>query len=234
MKSVNFFRNVVCNCFLVVCVVVVFVFGISSPVQSVFGTEKLSPVYVGNTNSNKVCLMVNVYWGTEFVEPMLECFKQFGVKTTFFVGGSWVSEHVSVLNKIVADGHEIGNHGYYHKEHEKLSESRNKEEIEICHQVVLETSKIEMNLFAPPGGSFSQTTLKVAQNLGYKTIMWTKDTIDWRDKDERVVFERATDVEGGSLVLMHPTKHTLKALPQILQNYVSRGLVATTVSNCLV
>ena len=70
--------------------------------------------------------------------------------------------------------------------------------------------------------------------MGYKTIMWSKDTIDWRDKDIKTIINRATkDVCGGDMILMHPKKHTLEALPKILDYYEKGGLTAVTVSECI-
>ena len=92
-----------------------------------------------------------------------------------------------------------------------------------------------MTLFAPPSGDFNKTTLQVATDLNYKTIMWSKDTIDWRDKDDELIFTRATkSVSGGDLILMHPTKHTLSALPKILDYYLNNGLIVSTVTNTLI
>lgn len=207
----------------------------SNNLQTVFGTNTNSAIYYGNRNSNKVSLMINVYWGTEFLPDMLEVLNAYDVKTTFFVGGQWVEKEPEMLKQIVADGHEIGNHGYFHRDHDKLSYNQNKEEINVCHTVVKNLTNLNMNLFAPPSGAFNNTTLNVAAELGYKTIMWSKDTIDWRDKDEELVFERATkNVAGGDLILMHPTSHTLSALPRILENYKTNNIVTTTVSNVLV
>ncbi|MGN0822502.1 MAG: polysaccharide deacetylase, partial [Candidatus Gallimonas sp.] len=63
-----------------------------------------------------------------------------------------------------------------------------------------------------------------------KTIMWSKDTVDWRDKDAAVCLRRATEgVKGGDLILMHPMAHTLQALPAILDYYRAQGLRAITV-----
>ena len=88
-----------------------------------------------------------------------------------------------------------------------------------------------MNLFAPPSGAYNSTTIDVADELGYKTIMWSKDTIDWRDKDTDIIFQRATNnVTGGDLILMHPTEATLEALPKILDYYRSNNLTVCTVS----
>ena len=234
MKNVKFFRSIVCNFLLIFSIFAVFMFTLVSPLQSVYRADQLSPIYIGNTSTNKVCMMINVYWGTEYLEDMLKILKDNNIRTTFFIGGTWASKENSVLKKIASDGHEIANHGYYHKEHEHLSYERNKEEIEICHKLVSSLIGVEMNLFAPPGGSFSQTTLKVAQSLGYKTIMWSRDTIDWRDKDANLIFSRATkDLKGGELILMHPTKCTLEALPRIIQYITSHSLSATTVSDCI-
>ena len=73
--------------------------------------------YSGDENSKKVSLMINVYWGTEFLDEMLEILRKNSVKTTFFVGGTWVVKESETLQKIFDEGHEIGNHGYYHKNH---------------------------------------------------------------------------------------------------------------------
>lgn len=234
MKKIAIFRNIVCNLALVVIIGTVFVFALYSPVQSVFKTETNSPIYAGNTKSNKVCLMINVYWGTEYLSPMLKILNDANVKTTFFVGGCWVADNTETFKNIVNAGHEIGNHGYFHKEGNKLTESRNFEEINVCHKLVAEVSGIEMNLFAPPGGAYNQSTLNAAFKLGYKTIMWSKDTIDWRDKNADIIFQRATNVKGGDLVLMHPTEKTLQALPNIVSTLQSKGFKLTTVSDCLI
>ena len=91
-----------------------------------------------------------------------------------------------------------------------------------------------MNLLAPPSGAFNDTTLNIAYSLGYKTIMWTRDTIDWRDKDQNIICERATkDAKGGDLVLMHPTQQTLQALPKIISVLQEKNLCVTTVSQTL-
>ena len=64
--------------------------------------------------------------------------------------------------------------------------------------------------------------------------MWSKDTIDWRDKDADLVYTRATqNISAGDTILMHPTEHTANALGKILQYYESVGLKAVTVSEIL-
>lgn len=190
--------------------------------------------YSGNEDSNKISLMINVYWGTEYLDGMLEILDKYDVKTTFFVGGTWAVKESDMLEKIYESGHEIGNHGYSHKDQDKLSREQNQKEILMTHNIVDELLGFEMNLFAPPSGAYSKTTVEVANELGYQTIMWTRDTIDWRDKDADLIYSRAVkDAKGGDLVLMHPTEKTLEALERIIITLQEKGLNITTVSDNL-
>ena len=93
-------------------------------------------IYQGNTNANKVSFMINVYWGTEYIEDMLDVFDLYNVKTTFFVGGSWLAKNVEVAQEIYKRGHEIGNHGYNHKDHDKISYKQNYDEINKTHLLI--------------------------------------------------------------------------------------------------
>ena len=64
-----------------------------------------------------------------------------------------------------------------------------------------------------------------------KTILWSRDTIDWRDKDKKLIYKRATkDIQGGEFVLMHPMTATVEALGDILKYYQTQGLTTATVS----
>lgn len=187
----------------------------------------------GDESSNGVSLMFNVYEGTEVVYSILDTLDKFSAKCTFFLGGCWADDNVNCVKEILSRGHELGNHGYFHKDHDKLNAAGNRQEIQTCHDFILKATGYEMNLFAPPSGAYNDTTVKTAKSLGYKTIMWTKDTIDWRDKDPNVIYSRAIDVKGGAFVLMHPKEQTLNALESILENYSSRSLSCVTVSDNL-
>ena len=199
----------------------------TSPTMAVSGVY-----YNGNKDSNKISLMINVYWGTEYLDDMLGTLKEKGVKTTFFIGGTWAVLNEEYLQKIYNDGHEIANHGYHHKDHDKISEEENLKEIKNTHNVIKELLGIDMNLFAPPSGAYDKTTVSSAENLGYKTIMWTRDTIDWRDHDENLIYNRAIkNAQGGDLVLMHPTKETAGALGKIIDTLKGQNFVLTTVSD---
>ena len=192
--------------------------------------------YSGDETSKKVSLMINVYWGTEYLDEMLQILSNNNVKTTFFVGGTWAVKESDMLEKIHRDGHEIGNHGYYHKDQGKLSAEKNHEEIFNTHKLVKSLIGVDMNLFAPPSGSFSKKTVEIASNLGYKTIMWTdgRDTIDWRDHDAQLIYNRAVNkCKGGDFILMHPTESTKNALDNIIKTLKGNGFELCTVSENL-
>ena len=163
-----------------------------------------------------VSLMINVYWGTDIVEGMLDLFQEQGVRVTFFVGGCWADDNVPTVRRMAEEGHEVGSHGYFHREHDKLSFRENVEEIGTSIEFLSLVTGKPVSLFAPPSGAYSGDTLRAAESLGLKTVLWSRDTVDWRDKDVSLCYTRATkDISGGELILMHPMEHTLKALPKI-------------------
>ena len=199
---------------------------------SIVPTTAVSGVYYnGDTTKNDVTLMINVYWGTEYLDDMLEILNNYNVKTTFFIGGTWAVLNEDYLTKIYESGHELANHGYHHKDHDKLDEAGNLNEISTTHKIVKELTGVEMDLFAPPSGAYDSLTVTCAEQLGYHTIMWTRDTIDWRDHDSNLIYSRAVkNAKGGDLILMHPTEATVKALPKIIEFFQGNNFNLTTVS----
>lgn len=231
--KVKTFRNISSAIIIIMLVCMVCFVG-ASTYNFAFSYQNEDVIYHGNQDSNKVCIMINVYWGTEYLDDMLEVLDKYNVKTTFFVGGQWVEKEPEMLSKIVSSGHEIANHGYFHKDQEYLDYNQNYQEIKVNHELVKTMTGVTMNLFAPPSGSFNKSTIKACFDLGYQTIMWTKDTIDWRDKDANLIYSRATNkLKGGDLILAHPTQSTLSALPLILEYFKLNNFEATTVSSCL-
>ena len=237
-KKEKIFRNVVSNCVIFALVAVIaiacFIGSINTKTSLASNSEYRGTVYAGDKNSRNISLMVNVYWGNEYLEKMLEIFKKHDIKTTFFVGGSWALKNQELLKKMSLDGHEIASHGYSHKEHGKIDYNENIIEIQKCHNVVKDVLGLDMEFFTPPGGSYNESTIKAATELGYKTIMWTRDTIDWRDKDVNLIYNRAiTNMTGGDLILMHPTECTAVALEKVIDYAKGCGFKLTTVSETL-
>ncbi len=185
-------------------------------------------------NGQGVSLMFNVYWGTEEVYRILNILKEHEALATFFIGGCWADDNVACLQAIYAAGHEIGNHGYFHKDHAKLSLAQNQEEIEACNRFIQLSIGKAPTLFAPPSGAYGEDMLAACRALNMKTILWSKDTIDWRDKNAALIYSRATkNVKKGDFILLHPMEATADALGDILKYYEKNSLKAVTVSTNL-
>ncbi len=194
-------------------------------------TEETQLYRSAGEGAKGVSLMFNVYWGTEEVYRILDTLKIHQAQATFFIGGCWADDNVECLKAIANAGHEIGNHGYFHKEQNKLNLEQNQKEILECNRFIeLAIGKAPI-LFAPPSGAYNNETILACKSLKMKTILWSKDTIDWRDKNAAIIYTRATkNVKKGDFILMHPMKETADALNDILEYYNQCDLRTVTVS----
>lgn len=210
---------------IVACVAIVCFYPTASP-----ATALSDRAYYHGNSEDGVSLTFNVYWGTDEVYKIMDVLDEYGAKATFFLGGSWADDNVACVREIASRGHELGSHGYFHKEHDKLDFEENFREIQTSVEFIKAACGVTIELFAPPSGAYSEDTVNAAEALGLKTILWSKDTIDWRDKDAALCMKRATqNVKGGDIILMHPMAHTVEALPQILKSYAKKGLRAIPV-----
>ncbi|MBQ3046992.1 MAG: polysaccharide deacetylase family protein [Clostridia bacterium] len=232
MKRLNRRITILTNVALLVIFTAVFAVSfLPQTIVPIYGGDQVSAIYNGNREKPNVSLMFNVYENTEIVNAIVDTLDEYNVKATFFVGGCWADDNEQTLLKIRDSGHEIANHGYFHKDHKNLDYDGNKQEISSTGTVVKSLCGVTPTLFAPPSGSFSDLTLEAAYDLNYKVVMWSKDTIDWRDSQTDIIYNRATkNLENGDLVLMHPKAHTLDALPSIITYYKSVNFSIVTVS----
>jgi probable sporulation protein (polysaccharide deacetylase family) len=205
-------------------------------IQPEIGLEDLGaqPIYKGNSNKRMVSLMINVAWGDEYLPKMLEVLEQENVHTTFFLDGTWLSKHVDTARTILQKGHELSNHAYSHKNMSQLSRSRATEEIVKTQKLLEDELGVHNTLFAPPSGDFDQETVDIAHSLHLKTILWTLDTVDWKNPSpESVIRKIASRVEPGSLILMHPTPASSQALEAMIREIKRKGLAIGTVSEVI-
>ena len=233
--SHKFFRKYIANFAIIIALLCVGLIAYQGGAVGVFSSgNKIDAIYSGNPKNNTVSLMFNVYMGKGYVESILKTLEKCEARATFFVGGVWVEKNEECFMKIYNSGNEIGSHGYWHKDHDKISDNQQINEIALTEELIVSLTGFKMTLFAPPSGAFNNATLTIADSMGYKTIMWSKDTIDWRDQDEGLIFERATkNIKAGDLILMHPTKATAESLKQIIQEIKNKGLKISTVTENL-
>jgi probable sporulation protein (polysaccharide deacetylase family) len=192
------------------------------------------PIYRGNPQKPMVALLINVAWGNEYIPTILNTLEKSNVKATFFYDGSWVKKNPELAKMIYKAGHEIGNHAYSHPDLQKRSKGDTIQEISKTNNVIEETIGVRPKWFAPPSGSFNQVTVQVADELNMKTILWTVDTVDWRKPATEVMVRHIiTNVDKGSMVLMHPTKPVAEGLSAMIAGIKAKGFQLGTVSDLM-
>ena len=187
-------------------------------------------------NSNYVALICNIDlgWESEYVEGILDVAKEKNIKMSFNVTGKWAEKNKDLLLRIKEEGHEIGNHGYRHIDYDTISYEENIIEISTAKKIIEDIIKEETKFFQAPSGAFGKETVKAARSLGYTSIKWNIDTIDWNNRKEpEVVFERVKKKEmtENSIILMHPTYATTKCLGDIIDLIREKNLEAGRLSD---
>jgi probable sporulation protein (polysaccharide deacetylase family) len=191
------------------------------------------PIFKGNPQKPMASIMINVAWGNEFLPSILETLDQERVHATFFFDGSWLSKNLDTAKLIQSKGHELSNHAYSHKNMSQLSRAKAIDEISKT-QDLLKQLGVANRLFAPPSGDFDQETVQIAAELGMKTILWTLDTVDWTNPGAaRIINKISARVEPGSMILMHPTRSSSEALPEMIRSMKRKGLIIGTVSELI-
>jgi probable sporulation protein (polysaccharide deacetylase family) len=206
-----------------------------SEISPAISEEFFKPVYHGRTDIPRVALAINVAWGEEFLEAILETLRKEKVKATFFFVGTWVKAFPEMVRTIDKAGHEIANHGLYHGHPEQMGQDEIKRLILENAALLTEvTVKKPAPYFAPPYGELTPLIVNVAGGLSYRTIMWSVDSIDWKKPAPEVLLNRVlTKIEPGGIILLHPTIATKESLPALIRSLRKKGLEPGTVSGVL-
>lgn len=177
-----------------------------------------SPIYRGHPEKKMVALMINVSWGTEYIPSILKTLKEHQVKATFFIEGKWAKENKAIVEMIHEQNHLIGNHAYNHPDMARISQADMIKQLEDTNDIIEAIVDYRPKWFAPPSGSFNDTVVQVAHELEMETILWTVDTIDWKNPSVSVMINRVMkNIHPGATVLMHPTEPVSQGLDQLIE-----------------
>ena len=172
-----------------------------------------------------------------YTTGILEVLRQHEVRVTIFITGQFAERHPELVLKMIADGHEIGNHSYGHPEFTKLSDDSIRAELTRTEEIIKDVAGVSTKpWFRFPYGARNHHVRGVVAQEGYQSIYWTIDTIDWRyDATPALVKQRIRDrLQNGAIILAHlGSKHTLDALPDILTELKDQGYRVVTVSELL-
>lgn len=188
------------------------------------------------TSQKALGLFFNVDWGEKELAEILPILKERGARVTFFVSGRWAEQNPDLLRKMAADGHEIASHGHNltYGPKELASAGKLRGDIEQSVNAIQRITNQRVLYWAPHMSEVSPEIVKTAAALQLRTVLYSIDTIDWReDATPQSVMGRVQKAKAGDLILMHPKPVTLSVLPTLLQSLREKGLQPVTLSQLL-
>ena len=195
-----------------------------------YSTRKV-PVYCVDTQNKQVAISFDAAWGADKTDGILEILKEYNVSATFFLVGFWVDEYEEEVKKISDAGIEIGTHSESHPDMAKLDAEAIKTELTTSIEKIEKITNKKIELFRAPVGSYNNTLLEQAEDLGLITIQWDVDTLDWKGLSAQDMCSRVLDkVKNGSIILMHNNSdNILDGLRMILDRLTMQGYEITSV-----
>lgn len=167
-----------------------------------------------------------------FTRPALDLLEQYGARATFFYVGQRLARAPHLAPLVAARGHEVENHTFGHKNLTQLTPSQVRDQILWTATLIARQTGAWPRYVRPPYNALNEATREVGQGLGMKFVSWTVDPRDWQkertaDQIVRYVMGR---VQDGSIVLLHETRRTLEALPDLLEQLHRAGFQLVTLA----
>jgi cellulose synthase/poly-beta-1,6-N-acetylglucosamine synthase-like glycosyltransferase/peptidoglycan/xylan/chitin deacetylase (PgdA/CDA1 family)/spore germination protein YaaH len=171
----------------------------------------------------------------EWTPRILDILKAYNVKAAFFLVGAHAEEYPGLVRRIVAEGHEIGNHTYYHPNLAECWPEHIRLELNATQLLIETITGRSTTLFRPPYAADTHPSkitelspLQLAQDLGYLVVLENIDPQDWARPGADVILQRVKQQRGdGSIILLHDgggdREQTVEALPGILEYLKTRG-----------
>ena len=193
--------------------------------QSVAATARSLPIYSVETSEKKVAISFDCAWGVDYTDKLLDIMKKNDVRCTFFAVEFWVEKYPEYAEKIVSAGHELGTHSRTHSYMSKLSEAEIKDELKTSSEAIKKATGQTTCLFRAPYGDYNNRLIDTAKSMGFYTIQWDVDSLDWKNLSGAEIALRVINgTKNGSIILCHNNGlHTAEALPMIFSTLKNRG-----------
>ena len=177
-----------------------------------------------NTKTKEKVIYLTFDCGYEngYTDKILKTLKKHKAKAIFFVTKGFIDSHPDLVKKMKKQGHLVGNHTCTHPDLSKVSVTQIKKEIKECAKAMKKATGYIMDPFIrPPMGCFSEKSLKVTQDLGYKTIFWSMAYYDYDENNQPgktyVIDHFKENYHKGALPLIHNTSSSnCEALDEVL------------------
>ncbi len=204
-------------------------------------TGKLGEIDRGPRGKNEVALTFDAGAEAECFDDLVTALANAHANATFFITGRFVHDHADCAAEITKHGHEVGNHTWSHLDLTQQPDDVVRDEIMRPERAIVQASgQSPRPRFRAPYGIRDERVLKIANNLGYRSIQWTLDSLDGVEpaKNSQFLIDRITsksDAElDGAIILLHVgVRSTADALPAIIANLQARGSRLVTISELL-
>lgn len=195
----------------------------------------------GPRGKSQIAITFDAGANAECFDDLITALESAQVHSTFFITGNWAQRNSHCAEAITKHGHEVGNHTWNHADLTKQPDDIVREELTRAEMLLTEIAKQSPRpRFRAPFGARDNRVLRIAANLGYRSIYWTIDSLDSMEprKSPEFLIDRITgksDAElDGAIILMHVgEKNTADALPIIIADLQRRGFRLVTISKLL-
>jgi peptidoglycan/xylan/chitin deacetylase (PgdA/CDA1 family) len=174
---------------------------------------------------------------------LLEVLAKHSVRATFFMIGRYVQQRPDIARAVAQAGHVIGNHTFPHPLLIFESAAQTRSQLVDCRQALDDTIGEHSNLFRPPFGGRRPATIRIARELGLRTVMWNVTGYDWNAPPAAMIAKKvARQMRGGDVILLHDGGHramgadreqTVIATENLIQRYKAEGYEFVTVGEML-
>ncbi len=197
---------------------------------------RVLPIYGTDDDQMRLSVTFNCAWGAQDIPDILQILRQYNVRATFFVVGTWAEKYPEAVKMIHDAGHDLGNHSYSHQLPSHSTEAQLENEIRRCNEIVEQITGEKPILYRAPSGDYTETVVRLANRMGMAAIKWTADSVDWKqDVSKQALINRILNgaASGGILLFHNDTQHTVAALPEILERLTGRGFKFVPVSELI-
>ena len=161
----------------------------------------------------------------------LDLLKKYNAKGTFFMVGHAVEGNEDIIKRVIAEGHQIGNHSWDHPVLTKISLEKAKSQINDTTAALKKASGLDVHIMRPPYGAINGA-IQAAVDQSF--ILWDIDTLDWKNRNTASIMKEVRKAQPGSVILMHDIHQTtIDALPSILQYLTEQGFEMVTIEELM-
>lgn len=200
--------------------------------------KKYNAYYVGEPDNKYIYLTFDAGFENGNTPNILDTLKAHDVKAAFFLVGHYLEKEPELVKRMVQEGHIVGNHTYHHPDMSMISDKESfSKELTSLEDLFKEVTGEEMpKYYRPPQGKFSEDNLRMANELGYKTIFWSLAYVDWY-KDNQPSKDQAFSkliprIHPGAVVLLHSTSDTNEQiLDELLTKWKDLGYTFKTLND---